>query len=109
MSSFLANCSKSNERLNVLEKQPPNCPPYSTTEVRHLVEDAVAQVHVFYFQFPILQILTTEFKFKENTTFEDRYLILGYTACAFALYGAVYGYLNKFNDAQGVTLVCVTA
>jgi signal peptidase complex subunit 2 len=68
---------------------------YSPGDVRYELEEAIRSV------------LKKDFKFKENTTFEDRWLILAFGASCFAVYGGVYNYLNPFQDSKDVLKVCV--
>lgn len=69
--------------------------PYSPGDVRFELEEAIRSV------------LKKDFKFKENTTFEDRWLLLSFGASCFAVYGGVYSYLNSFQDSKDVLKVCV--
>ena len=69
--------------------------PYSPSEVRYELEEAVRSA------------LKKELKFKENTTFEDRWLLLSFAASSFAIYAAIYSYLNSFNDSKNVLYICV--
>lgn len=69
--------------------------PYSPSDVRFELEEAIRSV------------LTKDLKFKENTTFDDRWLLLTFAASSFAVYGGVYSYLNSFQDSKDVLKVCV--
>jgi hypothetical protein len=69
--------------------------PYSPADVRYELEEQIRS------------LLKKDFKFKENTTFDDRWLLLAFSASCFGVYGGVYSYLNSFKDSIGVLKVCV--